>query len=60
MTIEDHPVFPRFNEVSTGLKEAEDRLLDAIRSGNKAEIATAKLNLLASLDVYKKIVDDID
>ncbi|MFY9643507.1 MAG: hypothetical protein WCD20_15755 [Rhodomicrobium sp.] len=59
MAIEDQQDFPRFNTVSSGLKEAEDRMLDAIKSGNKAEIAGAKLALMAALDEYRKTVDGI-
>ncbi|MGO8953101.1 MAG: hypothetical protein ACLPWS_22570 [Rhodomicrobium sp.] len=59
MAIEDQPDFPRFNTVSSGLKEAEERMLDAVKSGNKAEIAAAKLALMAALDEYRKTVDGI-
>jgi hypothetical protein len=59
MAIEDQPDFPRFDTISSGLKEAEDRMLDAIKSGNKAEIVAAKLALMAALDEYRKTVDGI-
>jgi hypothetical protein len=59
MAIEDQPDFPRFNTISSGLKKAEDRMLDAIKSGNKAEIVAAKLALMAALDEYRKTVDGI-
>jgi hypothetical protein len=44
-TLEDHPDFPRFNMASTALRDAEGRLLQALKSGNKAEIVAAKLAL---------------
>ena len=59
MAIEDQPDFPRFDTISSGFKEAEDRMLDAIKSGNKAEIVAAKLALMAALDEYRKTVDGI-
>ena len=34
-------------------------MLDAIKSGNKAEIVAAKLALMAALDEYRKTVDGI-
>ena len=55
MNIEDHPDFPRFNAVSSGLREAEERLLQALKSGNKTAIAAAKLVLMGALDEYSKI-----
>jgi len=60
MSIEDQPDFPRFNEVSTGLRDAEDRLLRALKSGNKAEIVAAKIALMGALDAYSKVADRID
>ena len=59
MSIEDEPDFPRFNEVSTVLRDAEERLLRALRSGNKAEIVAAKLDLKGALDEYSKFADEI-
>jgi len=59
MAIEDQVDFPRFNAVSTGIQEAEDKMLDAIKSGKKAEIVAAKLALMAALDEYRKAVDGI-
>lgn len=59
MGIEDQPDFPRFNMVSTGLRDAEDRLLRALKSGNKAEIAAAKLALMGALDEYSKVAKEI-
>jgi hypothetical protein len=59
MDIENQPYFPRFNMVSTGLREAEDRLLRALKSGNKAEIVAAKIALMGALDEYSKVADGI-
>jgi hypothetical protein len=59
MDVEDHPDFPRFNMVSTGLRDAEDRLLQALKSGDKAEIVAAKLALMGALDEYSKVADGI-
>jgi len=59
MDLEDHPDFPRFNTVSTGLRDAEDRLLQALKSGNKAEIVAAKVVLMGTLDEYSKVADGI-
>jgi len=59
MAIEDQADFPRFNAVSTGLKEAEDKMLDAIKSGKRDGIVAAKLALMAALDEYRKAVDGI-
>lgn len=59
MSIEDNPDFPRFNVVSTGLRDAEERLLQALKSGNKAAIAAAKLVLMGALDEYSKVVGGI-
>ena len=59
MPIEDQTGFPRFNTVSSGLREAEDRMRAAIKSGNKDEIVAAKLALMAALDEYKNAVHSI-
>jgi hypothetical protein len=59
MDIEDHPDFPRFNMVSTVLRDAEERLLQALKSGNKAEIVAAKLALMGALDEYSKTADGL-
>ena len=59
MDFVDHPDFPRFNMVSTVLRDAEDRLLQALKSENKAEITAAKLALMGALDEYSKVVDVI-
>jgi hypothetical protein len=59
MALEDQPDFPRFNTVSAGLKEAEDRVLEAIKSSNKDRIVAAKLALMAALDEYRNAVDSI-
>jgi rhodanese-related sulfurtransferase len=59
MGIEDNPDFPRFNMVSTGLRDAEARLLQALKSGNKSEIVAAKLVLMGTLDEYSKVVGGI-
>ena len=59
MGIEDYPDFPRFSVASTGLRDAEERLLQALKSGNKAEISDAKLALTGALDEYSKVVDVI-
>ncbi|MFY9989776.1 MAG: hypothetical protein WAL40_01870 [Rhodoplanes sp.] len=55
MDLEDHPDFPRFNTVSNGLRDAEDRLLQSLKSGNKAEIVAAKVVLMGALDEYSKV-----
>ena len=60
MAIENQPDFPRFNMVSTGLRDAEDRLLRALKSGNKSEIVAAKVALMGALDEYSKVADGID
>jgi hypothetical protein len=59
MDIEDHPDFPRFSIVSTGLRDAEDRLLRALKNGNKSDIIAAKLALMGALDEYSKVADGI-
>ncbi len=59
MDIEDQPDFPRFNSVSTGLKDAEDGMLNALKSGDKSKIVEAKLVLMAALDEYRKAADGI-
>ena len=59
MDIEDHPDFPRFNMASTGLRDAEQKLLHALKSGNKAQIVAAKLDLMGALDEYSKVADGI-
>jgi hypothetical protein len=59
MDIEDHPDFPRFNMASTGLRDAEQKLLQALKSGNKAQIVAAKLDLMGALDEYSKVADGI-
>jgi len=59
MEIEDHPDFPRFNTVATGLRDAEEGLLKALKSGNKADIMAAKLDLMGALDQYSKVADGI-
>jgi hypothetical protein len=59
MGLEDNPDFPRFNAVSTGLRDAEDALLRAIKGGSKAELVEAKLALMAALDEYKKVADGL-
>jgi hypothetical protein len=59
MEMEDHPDFPRFNEVSTGLRDAEERLLQALKRRNKAEIVAAKLALMGALNEYSKVADGL-
>jgi len=59
MRIEDQPDFPRFNMISTELRDAEDRLLRALKTGNQAEIVAAKLALMGALDEYRKVADGI-
>lgn len=59
MGIEDHPDFPRFNSVSTGLRDAEGRLLQALKGGNKADIVSAKVDLMGALDEYSKVAGGI-
>ena len=54
MAIEYHPDFPRFSTVSTGLRDAEDRLMNAMKSGDKNAFVEAKLALMAALDEYRK------
>ena len=46
--------------VSTVLRDADEKLLQALKSGNKAEIAAAKLALMGALDEYSKIANGID
>jgi hypothetical protein len=60
MAIEDHPAFPKFNYVALGLRESEQRMFDAMSSGDENRIAAAKLELTAALDAYKKVLDEID
>jgi hypothetical protein len=55
MDIEDHPDFPRFNMISTVLRDAEERLLRALKSGNKEEFVAAKVVLMGALDEYWKV-----
>jgi hypothetical protein len=45
--------------VSTVLRDAEERLLEALKSGNQAEIATAKLAVMGALDEYRKVASGI-
>ena len=59
MEIEDHPDFPRFNTVSIGLRDAEERLLQALKRRNKADIVAAKVALMGALDEYSKVADGI-
>ena len=59
MDIVDHPDFPRFSMVSTVLRDAEERLLEALKSSNQAEIATAKLAVMGALDEYRKVASGI-
>ena len=59
MEIEDHPDIPRFNMVSTGLRDAEERLLQALKRRNKADIVAAKVALMGALDEYSKVADGI-
>ena len=59
MDIEGHRDFPTFNMVSTVPRDAEERLLRALKSGNKAEIVDAKLALMGALDDYGKIAHGI-
>ncbi len=59
MDIEDHPDFPRFNMASTGLRDAEQKLPQALKSGNKAQIVAAKLDFMGALDEYSKVADGI-
>ena len=60
MEIEDQPDFPRFTEVSTVLRDAEDRLLRALRSRDDAEIARARIALMGALDEYGKFAGTLD
>ena len=59
MDITDYPDFPRFSAVSTVLRDAEERLLQALKSGNKAEIVAAKLALMGALDEYRNVAGGI-
>jgi hypothetical protein len=58
-TLEDYPDFPRFNMASTALRDAEEKLLQALKSGTKAEIVAAKLAVAGAIDEYSKVVDVI-
>jgi hypothetical protein len=55
MGIEDQPDFPKFSTVSSGLRDAEERLLQALKSSDKKAITAAKLALMGALDEYSKI-----
>jgi hypothetical protein len=59
MEIEDHPDFPRFNVASTALRDAEERLLQALKKDDKAELVAAKLALMGALDEYGKVASGI-
>jgi len=59
MDITDYPDFPRFSMASTSLRDAEERLLQALKSGNKTDIVAAKLVLKGTLDEYSKVADVI-
>ena len=59
MGIEGHPDFPRFNMVSTVLRDAEERLLQALKSGDQSEVVAAKLALMGALDEYSKIAKGV-
>lgn len=52
----DAPEFPRFNEVSTGLRNAEERLLRALKSRDSAQIESARQDVMGALDEYGKTV----
>ena len=52
----DAPEFPRFNEVSIGLRNAEDRLLQALKNRDAAQIDSAKRDVMGALDEYGKAV----
>jgi hypothetical protein len=45
--------------VSNVLRDAEERLLQALKSGEKTEIVVAKLALMGALDEYGKIAKRI-
>jgi len=59
MEIEEQPNFPRFNIVSTVLRDAEERLLQALKSGDKTEIVAARFALMGALDEYSKAANGI-
>jgi hypothetical protein len=59
MEIEDQPEFPRFNAVSARLKEAEDKMFAALKSGDNAQIVHTKLLLMAALDKFRDAVGRI-
>ena len=44
---------------STGLRDAEQKLPQALKSGNKAQIVAAKLDFMGALDEYSKVADGI-
>lgn len=49
-TVKDQSDFARFNMASTDLEMAKIGLLRALKSGNKAEIIAAKLELMGAVD----------
>jgi hypothetical protein len=55
-----HPDFPRFGAASSELRDAEERLLEALKGGDQRGITAAKLAVMGSLDEYSKVVDAID
>jgi hypothetical protein len=55
----DQPDFPKFSAVSTGLRDAEARLLQALKSRNQSQIALAKFDLMGALDEYSKTISGI-
>ena len=55
--LENQPDFPRFNSASTALRDAEGRLLQALRGSNRQDIVAAKVALMGALDAYGKEAD---
>ena len=58
-SIFDSSAFPRYTEVSTGLRDAEGRLLQALKTRSRPEITSAKLDVMGALDEYAKAVSKI-
>ena len=54
-----YPDFPKFTAVSTGLRDAEEKLLGALKRRDQAAIATAKLDVMGALDEYGRIVNGL-
>ena len=59
MAIEGATDFPRFTALSSGVRDAESRLLSAIKRRDKKEIIHSRLELQAALDEYRNAVDGL-